>query len=429
MANEYNGNLIARLYATTDSHSTTKVLEEMDEIIDPSFIAPTIVAFERFKDSSISHYFLSSLEKYSSPQVRNFFIGVATDPATSESNFIWSLNFLSKIEYKDDAITQRVEGFLDNNDLAPYELSAIIEYLKLSEKLEENKDIILRIIKDESFEKDTRKLAIRTLLKLNASDHLQIFVDDFNELRDTNSDHIIAEVLTTWKGSLVLKLEDKILKNGNERAKEIINDKRRKKVAAAKKEEIKKAESTIVEYPNVDVIDQIYELRKAINTLSLSDSKLNSILFKEWEILIKQTRSANSDAELSAFAIDLRAFLQSFDEIIKNHDFSYEDASKIISNVSEIEMKSPLNQFHLFMKSKGLFVAEDLFGLRKLNLLTNKIAHPDDQEGLIMALTVNNLLKLYREKNWQALHRTLLESYKDSLINIEKSLQIKKGSK
>ena len=422
MANEHNGNLIARLYAATERDSAIRVLEEMDEIKDPSFIAPILVAFERFKDSSISHYFLSSLKKYSSPQVKKLFIKIVTDTTTSNTNFVWALDSLPEIEYEDDTVTQRTESYLHGDDFAPHELLAIVEYLKFAKRLEENSDPLLRIIKKESFKKDTRKLAIRILLELNASVYLQHFLDDFNELRDTNSDYILAEVLISWKGSLVTKLEDEILKNGNDRSKEIINDKRQKKAAVAKKEEIQKAESTVIEYPNSDVIARIFELRSRINILTLSDDDFKSSLFKELTILIKQTRPANSDTELSAFALDLRAFLQSFSKNTKNHGISYEAASKIIPNTSEPDMLSPLNQFHLFMVSKGRSIAGNLFGLRELNLLTNKIAHPEDQEGLIKALTTNNLLRLYQEENWQALHRSLLESYMDSLISIEKSL-------
>ena len=51
----------------------------MNDIKDPSFISPLFVAYERFKDTQFSHYFLSSLLGYSSPQVKLKLKEIATD--------------------------------------------------------------------------------------------------------------------------------------------------------------------------------------------------------------------------------------------------------------------------------------------------------------------------------------------------------------
>jgi hypothetical protein len=424
MANEHNGNLIAALYAASDTRSVIKVLEEMDEIKDLSFVAPIIVAYGRYKGSSISHYFVSSLKRYSSPQVKEKLIEIALNPSSEDRDFIWAIDYLTEIKFNDERIVQRIIKYLiSQKDFSGFEMEAMADYLNFVGKLEIHQDIFLAVIKNPTIDRDARKYAIRALFKLDATKFLQYFIDNFEETRKTFADNMLAEVLTSWTGTIVTKLEDKILSEGNDRAKDLITAKRIAKEKSVKKEEEKKAESLSSEYSNADIVTIIHELKKSINIISLSDAEIGFALLPDSDNLISQIKSANSEPDLINAAILLRSEILSFDEKIKDHGFDLAGASKVIPDTGEKEMQSPLNRLQLFMTSRGKPVDKDLFGLRKLSLLPNKVAHPDDKQGLVEALTKNNLLAAYKANDWKKIHRDLLESYRQSLLMLQKSLQ------
>jgi len=423
MASEHNGNLIAALYAANNTREARVVLEEMDEIKDPSFIAAMMVAYEKFKDTSISHYFISSLKVYSTPQVKDFLIKIALDPKSSNSNFVWTIEFLTEIKFRDDYVILRLLSYLTSeSDYSGWEVTSMAEYLNFAGVLEANINIFLKIIEDVSVERDAKRSAVKVLLKANAAKFFQHFIDNFDELKKTQTDNIIAEVLTVWNGTIVTALEEKILKEGNDRAKDFIKAKREAKEKQLNNDAKKKAESITSEYSNADIMSDIYELRKTINILSLSDVGFGFPLFPDSDSLVQQIKSANSEADLINNAIVLRSTIQLFNEDIKNHGIDFENSSKLIPNTTEQEMNSSLNRFKLFMISRNKPITDDLFGLRKLNFLPNKIAHPDDQKGFVDALTKNGLLELYKSADWKGIHRRLLQQYKDALESIAKSL-------
>ncbi|MBY0539502.1 hypothetical protein K2P56_03670 [Patescibacteria group bacterium] len=420
MADEHNGNLIVDLLAAEDSREVVRVLNEMDEIKDPSFTGAIMKTYYRFTDSTIPHYFISSLKKYSSPQVKKFLTDVASDPKSPEAAFIWSLDYLADINFLDDRVISRIKEILSSDDdFLPFDISQMAKFLKFAGALQGVDAQFLTIVKKQKLQKDTRETAIRALLELDPTKYLQWFIDNFQSLVDSKSDNVIAEVLTTWNGSLVTKLEEMILEDGNDRAKELVTAKHDRIKKDLKKESEKKAESTATTFSNADVIDEIYRLKRTINLHTLSDSGFGFQLLPDSDLLASQMRNANSEAELIKSAIDLRATSMLFHESIENHGIDFETAKQHIPNTNEEEMKAPLNKFYLFLISRSKDVPDDLFGLRRLNLVPNKSAHPDDQEGMVKALTKLDLLEFYKNGDWLKIQRALLELYRDSLRGID----------
>lgn len=423
MANEYNGNLIAELFDAQNGDQAVKVLDEMDEILDLSFVAAIIAAFKKYRKTSKSHYFLSSLSQYRSSQAVDFLNALAMSPDSSEREFMWSLESLTNAKVNDPFAIERAKKFLKNEpDLSTWELEIITNYLKFTNQLAGSDSALLGIIFDGAREKDVRKMAFEVLLRLDPSKYLQYILDNEAQIKQNRSDSIIADTLITWKGALVQKVEELILRIGSDRAKEIINAKR----SAAKKEETKtqekKAQSTADEFANADVIMEINELKKAINLQTLGNAAFGFALLPNSDLLISIMRSAKSAPDVANVAISLRALITMYDAAISNHGLTFDQAKSIIPNIAESDMGAPLVQLQLFLHSRKITIPVDFFGLRKLNALPNKVAHPQDDAGFVEALKKNGLYESYMKSEWRTVQRQLLEIYKDSLIRLKQSL-------
>lgn len=421
---EYNGELIVKLLTAKNEHKAIRILEEMDEIRDPSFASALFFAYEQFKDTSCSHYFLSSLQKYSSPQVKTKLTEIAINPTTKTSDLFWLIDFFIETSFFNENITNRVIQYLkDDNEsgnLFYFDLSSAVKYFNSAGILEKNSKLILNISCNNDLEKDTRRTAFEALIKMNPEKTLQYFYENYKILASSNGEHIFAEVLSGWKGEIVSKLEAKILEEGNDRAKEIIEN---RKIEKTKKEEaIKKneVESTAVLYSNSDIVTEIYQIRKSINLNSLADPDFSFSIFPDSGLLLEQVKSAQTRTDLDSFCLTLRSYITLFDEKnISNHGLDYNECSRIIPNTTPEGMKTPINQFQLCLASKSKDTGDRLFGLRDLILITNKIAHPTDQVGLVDALSRLGLIRYYKEEDWSTLHRKILEAYKDSLVKIK----------
>ena len=167
---------------------------------------------------------------------------------------IWLIDFLVKISFFDEIITSKILKYAEeeneSGNLFYFELAPVINYLNSAGILEKHLDLIYKIVYNKDLEKDTRTTALKALIKVNPTKVLQHFYDHYEALIPAKGEHIFAEVLGGWKGGVVDKLEVKILKEGSDRAKEIIQNRINEK---NKKEEEKiknKVESTAILYPN-----------------------------------------------------------------------------------------------------------------------------------------------------------------------------------
>ena len=426
MANEHNGNLIAALYAANDEDAALRVLEEMDEILDPSFIGALFAAFKRFKNSTISHYFLSSLQLYSSPQVKSGLIEIALDGATKKTDKIWVLSFLADNSYLDRRLVEVAISYwaekLKSGEIYTYQLTSVINYLKFAKETDLLAGLLFDTLYSEKLAKDVRKLALDTLLRLDPNKYLQYFLEHYKDIQRSKCEHIFAEVLVLWNGEIVTKIEELILQDGNERAKEIIRKRRDSDKKKIEEKEVKNAQLVVTQFPNSDLVTEIYDVRKSVNIASLSNQKIKAELLSECDILVGQTRGSSNETELMKSLVDLRALIQAFNPETKNHGYTYDVARTKIPNTTEEAMKSPLNQFYLFLVSRGITVPEDLFGLRAVAVVVNKPAHPTDREGLVKGLSTLGMTELYKKQEWNKMHRLFLEKYLSALREIHKAL-------
>lgn len=101
MSTEYNSKLIANLYEENDAEKATEIADEMAEIKDMIFIQPLYSAYKRFRSngSFMSHYFLSDLKFFKSPETKDIFESIAASKDISKTDFSYCLDYLNDIEY------------------------------------------------------------------------------------------------------------------------------------------------------------------------------------------------------------------------------------------------------------------------------------------------------------------------------------------
>ena len=89
-------------------------------------------------------------------------------------------------------------------------------------------------------------------------------------------------------------------------------------------------------------------------------------------------------------------------------------------------MTKPLNQLHLFLKSKKFDIDSVLEEIQLLNGALNKVAHLSDvnvKKELITILKELKLADFYTNEEWSELHGGMLRVYRDSLDKLHSILK------
>jgi len=414
MSTDYNSKLIASLYEETDEEKATEIADEMTEIGDPIFIQPIFAAYKRFLYTTVSHYFLSNLKKFKTPETTEIFKGIAMSDNTKETNFHYCLDYFNEIEYVEPWLTSKAySGFLEaisyrNGDV--YNLNIYIKYLSMVKPPIPLKPFLITAFEDESKNSDVRTLVLQYFLRENSKDNLKYYFDNFDKIKGKKSEIIFTKEILGWKDGIIPILKEKILKEGSTYAREIIETKNKKE----QKNLDEKEKSIEIKYNNAQIITEISKLRSKINIFASGDARFGFSIFPPSELIYQQTEGAEDKQKLVGYCMELRSFLQELDkENLSKHNFSVEETRELISGMENIT--GSINLLHLYLLSKKIETKEDLFGLRKLNQIVAKLAHPDETTELIKLLKENNLFEMYKDGNFQGLHRKLLENYRDFL--------------
>jgi|GEM_PF-6445293 len=426
MANEYEGNLIADLYATENDEQAVKVLREMDETSNTVFVSAIIAAFKKYRKSYKSHWFLLSLSNYKSSHAIDFLNRIAQDPTSSDTEFIFSLSSLTLEKIKNASAVERCKKILSEPlEISAWELERVASYLIAVDELTNIDHHLYEIVNNNSVEKDIRKNALLVLMQMNSSKCLQYFLDNKEEIRLNRTDIVISEILKNWNGTLVEKIEDYILSEGSDRAKEIISAKRSSKKRSDAVAIAKKAESNVDMFSNGDIVIEIVDLKKSINLRAMGNVEIGFPLLPDSDRLVSAMKTARNSSDIVELAISLRSLIVTYPEKISQHGFTYEQALEIIPGMEERELTTPLFRLHLFLHSRSVVIPGDFFGFRKLNVFPNKVAHPEDDAGFVVALKKNYIYDLYAAEDWKGVQRKLLENYRDALIKLRDALPIR----
>lgn len=427
MSTEFNSKLIDRLYQENDSEKATLISDEMVEIGDAIFIYPIFAAYKKFQSTSVSHYFVSDLKEFKQEEAVEILKGLCVDELAIQRNLSYLMDFCIKNDYFLESFTQKVreefkKKFFENKELGyldEYELADYLDYFLFAKIFEEAEEAVIGIYENTEIGK-LPKTALQYLLKYNKSKYFQYYYDNYQKLKGKKAEIILAEEICSWKGAIIDKIKEKILAEGSGRAQEIINNKIKKEKQAESQKVVQKEEEIKIKFNNVEIINEIAELRGKINLLSAGNKLFNFPLLVNSELLFKQMQPPTSGPEIADLALGLREIIQGIDKKVGKHGYSLEEADKIILGIKEF---ASINNLHLFLISKKVAVDETFFGLRPLNIVLAKIAHPKDQEALSLALRNVGCYDFYINEKWPELHRKLLEIYKSFLLKLETAIR------
>ena len=107
-----------------------------------------------------------------------------------------------------------------------------------------------------------------------------------------------------------------------------------------------------------------------------------------------------------------------------NHGLGTAEVEKLLPGTAKEDFNKSVNKLFLYLSSKKFKVDNSIFGLKQLNQLVGLIgSHPrGEKEKLIKKLEETKLDKIYKEEEWDILHRNLLEKYADSLDLLLKAI-------
>ncbi len=431
MADEYNSQLIARLYSATKAEDIEHVLDEMAEIGNAVFIYPLYEAWKKNNRPGIffSHYFISTLIRINSEEVLKVSLKIWAD-AISTKDKIWCYPIFEKYNYEGPEIIEYAQNLVvqhlnQEESLTSYNIVDLLEYLKKYKKIDDIAIALRSILINKAFEFDLRRNIIKYLWENNPKVEIKFFVDNYISYEDDDDlSLILAKTIIRWKGPLIDVLKEIMKVHGSTRAKEILKDEEAKKV----KEDKGDKEKDILKYPNISLVMEISKLRNDINTISLSNKSLEIKLFDENESLISQQEIALSEDSFVNKCTSFRTQFTSINSLTKNHGLNEIEMKKLLPNIDNASYTKPINNLYFFLKTKGVQIESDVFGLREMNQIVNLFTHPDQKKALVKALNENKLIDLYIKKEWGDLHKRLLEDYKKSLIKMYESISKKASS-
>jgi hypothetical protein len=428
MASDYNADLIASLYSTSDAEEAARISSEMASIGDAIFPRQIYEAYKRFKNTFVSHYFVSDLTSFSTSDADEILKEIARTTQRS-ADISLMLEYLTEVEFFEPSVVEHVRSIFDHyiseGDLEEYDVEKYFNYLKKSgydiEKLER---YLITCFEDDRHDISSRKLALRKLLKLNAKKHIKYYYDNYTNLKSNKRAEVIfVEEISTWHGGIIPAVHDTILNSGSERAKEILREVQRKKAEESLAKEVTEQIELKAEYETADVIADISSLRSQINKLSLTDDRFGFQLLSTSEEIYQQSRSAKDKATMLGYCMVLRTLLGGFPQEVLNYSINSDRAAELNPDIKDLQ--GSINKFHLLLLDKAIEVDSNIFGLRNINRIITKFAAHTGEENspeLTELLKKEGLFEIYKDDNWSKFHREILMKYKGFLEKLVKAI-------
>ncbi len=419
MTTAYHSKLISDLYRAKDAEEAHSILQDINEITNVCFLYPIYDSYKKYNDHYWSYAFLDSISKIDSKEAHEIIKEIAKSKNTGSNDFISCLDDLIKVSDFDEEVVERAKIIFTNYYVQSEKyimLYNLLDYLKKANALAEFSEILKDIFFNNSFDKEDRKVALYFFLIIDSKTNYQYFIDNFDTIKNKDSEIILTREILGWKGGKVDILIEKIKKEGSSASKLLIEKKNKNEEEILTKKETKDSE----QFSNGKQVANISTLRQKINekSLSLFDHKI----FPDDETLISQIETAKDKNSMVICCSNLRDIMQNIESSAKNHNMTFEEASKLIPGIDSQSINKSVNSLQLYLFSKKITVSNDLFGIRNLLRIVSLLGAHQEDENLIPTLKKEKLIDLYISEQWQLLHREILERYVKSLELFSSSL-------
>ncbi len=427
MATDYNANLIVELYTTQDPEQATRISDEMVSIGDDVFPRQIYEAYKRFMNTNVSHYFVSDLTFFKTADASEILKEIA-QTSKKESDISMMINYLTDIQYFDLQIVVKLRGLFEaeiySGDTYDYDVEKYFNYLeKAGGGVEILETLMKACFEDERQSIDSRKVALKKLLKLKPAEYIKKYYDDYGLMKGKRIEIIFVEEISTWHGGIIPTVHQRILDIGSGRAKEILKTKQLRKATEKKAQEINEQKEVKAEYETADVIANIAELRTKINKISSTDQRFEFPLLAASEEIYQQSKPAKDKTMLVGYCMSLRPLLGGFTNKVVTFEITKARALELIPDLQDFN--GSINKFHLLLLEKKISVDSGIYGLRNLNRIITKFAAHTNEESSIELYDIlkkENLFDYYKEDNWSKLHRQILFKYKNFLEKLMDAL-------
>jgi len=337
------------------------------------------------------------------------------------------------LEYYPPQASKIAETFLENYSNPEFKkslmldemaLRSILQYLKKSGLIEEHKENIRNLLFEESLDRREKSTALSYLLRIDPNGELEYLIENYpSRIKNSELELIITKELVDWKGEKVDKLKNLIIENGQERAKEILKKEQAEKLRAEAKAEKVTQQKESVTYGNSRMVSEIVSVRRDINRKTQSNPNFQYRLFPDNELLLTQIESTNDEGSFKDSCIKLRSVIQRIDDKVRNHGLDETTVKSLLPDAKDSDIEKSLNQLFLYLKLKNIKVDSELFGLRLLSSVLSLTGHPEAEKYLMKSLSKMSAIEMYNEKEWDKLHKYLLNFYKRALEKLNEALK------
>lgn len=425
----YKQVLIDKLYKLLQKTQNTiklqEVLDEMGDIADPDFILPLYTAYKTLRDSrhlnTISHYPLSALSNINHHDVVPIAISIMDDSKTTDTDLSYAIKILDSLKVYKLEIAKKVFLYFKkivsrarkqkNPERIWIEFGTMSRYLA-NAKFEESFNYFLRVFLDNFWSKHTRENALKVAMIINSSKCTKVIEGKYNNL-NLGTRLIIAKIIKNRSDERTETLKQKIMKKGSVRERQILEESLPR---------IQTKGRSISQWL-LDVLLDIVDIRNEINFKT--GSLYEFPLFLETEYLFFDSITAiDTEEELVNKTSSLRTIVGRLNkEHLKQHGLSNEKIEELLPSSIKRDYNKPLNLLFLYLKSRDISVAPNLWGLRDLHSLLSFIsAHKEAKSKLLKSLKKLNLSKLYSKQRWEELFNEILKLYLKWLRTLSENL-------
>lgn len=443
MASDYNSQLISQLYETFTSNNPSKairIVDEMEEIGDVGFIYQIRDAYLRYQNTYSSHYFLSSLGSFKSPEVLKIILELISRPGMKDGDFFWMVDILTTFSHIDSTVAEKAISMVRGMILKPdynilyFSLQSLLSYIDLCQESAQIYELLLNFVIDHNYDSDVRTNVLHHFIKINPTKSIADLITIFENTKDMQTQVMLAKESIRWQNGNAEDFHEIILKTGNSRAREIVEDYKEKR----KRKESKILKTATLEHENRDyrnIVKDIYELRLEINRVCIANTNLSHPIFQDKEDLLTHIWSATNENDLKIKCQSIRDQFRKLDKKISSSGIDESDRLAKIKQfdpyITEVNVNAPLNRLFFYLSNKGISDDFQIFGLRKINRLCNLLGSHDKEQfaDLVTVLKEFGIYTSYENKEWGDIHLFILNEYKKSLDVFKQRLLKEDGKK
>lgn len=427
MDSEESSKLISDLYNAKNRQQISDILEYMGEDGSSIFVYPLLDGYKKHKYSSVGYYFIWNLSRLDYSETGKRLNELLENYEIHKEHIPMTLFFMGERGFFSEIGNKMAEMYLDHyldpdfrkdfgvNSLG---LGCVLDYIYEADALGKFEDKLRTLVFDDTISEGEKAGALSFLLEDCQDRQIKFLIDNYAEkIKGTTLENNLAKKLLLCMSEDGSRLKSMIIENGNKEASTILL-----KYGDAGRREFERSGRTKTVYDCIKVTIKVGIIREQINKKTLANEHFGFPVFSLNNLLIHQAQCVDDKDIFIEMCADLLEIIRAVSPEVRNHGLGNKEMEEILAGTPDEKKDLDLAHFLLYLSAKGIGVDYDFFGLRQLDrTLTLLLENGEENKEFFEKLENIGIAHLYRKNQWHKLHGYLMNSYLQSLENMNKT--------